>query len=491
MNRGLQNRFVGVGSFQCEAGVDTSAGADRRMRVSTASMRPIRVRVAAPVFDKCLIAPIFVCAYSLVIDPMWNFLFPTKDIMTSRVENKIFWPLVTAIALGCLAFRNRSRLTWPPHIVWFAAYLALAGASILWAFKPDISFSRFTAELMVLISVMPLMFADPRADNMANVFYCFAVGSILNAVLILSGNSIQSMVMGLKIGYPGYFSFKGELGEFAAFAILFSLYEIAHPGKRRASGLIIVAVSIYLVLVSGSKGSLGCALLAAMLAILVLFVGKKMRVSPPIVLLPLLIGYAVLSKVLGNLINRISWHIYGNYDLSGRIYIWDLVNSEIAKRPLLGWGYRSIWLVGPDSPTLVDSGGSWVGRMPTAHNGYLDMMMDTGYIGLVLFVIFIFATLHAIGRVTDRDPARAWLLLSIALFISLQNFLESSWMQGAEPLWLMFVIVVAEAGRYSQPFHRGGGGVGPVRNPAVAVRRAVLARAVGADRLPPRRDISK
>ena len=63
-------------------------------------------------------------------------------------------------------------------------------------------------------------------------------------------------------------------------------------------------------------------------------------------------------------------------------------------------------------------------------------------------------------------------------------------MQGAEPLWLMFVIVVAEAARYWQPFHRGLGAAGPVlRKPAIAGRRPVLARAGGADRLPRRPDI--
>jgi len=323
---------------------------------------------------------------------------------------------------------------------------------------------------------------------MRGVYYCFVFGLILNAVLILGGYSVQSMADTLKIGYPGYFSFKGILGEFAALAFLFSLYEIFHPGWRKALGFIIIVTSIYLVFVSESKGSLGCAILAAILATFVLFVGKKLRVSPPIVLLPLLICCEVLSQSLGNLLSRISWYIYGNYTLSGRTDIWYFVNYEIAKNPLLGWGYRSIWLVGPDAPVLVDAGG-WIGRMPSAHNGYYDTMLDTGYIGLVLFLIFIVTTLHAIGRVACRDPARAWLLLSIALFIILANFLESAWMRGDDVLWLPFVFVVAEAGRYWQPFHRGLAAVVPIlRTPGFAGRRPVLARAGGADRLPRRRD---
>ena len=421
--------------------------------MSTASMRSLKLRTAAPVFDKYLIVVIVVCAYCLIISPMLMFVFP-GNITADRPENKFFWPAVAAIALG-LTLGSRSRVTWPPHIVWFAAYLALAGASILWAFKPEFSFSRFATQMMLLISVIPpAMLAARTTDMMRGVYFCFVFGSILNAVLILGGYSTDLLADTVKIGYPGYFAYKGILGEFAAFAFLLSLYEIFHPGWRRALGLFIVVTSIYLVLLSQSKGSLGCAVLAAILATLVMFVGKKMRVSPAIVLLPLPICYAVLSRMVGDLINRISWHIYGNYTLSGRVDIWNFVDFEIAKRPLLGWGYRSVWLVGPDSPPLTDAGG-WVRLMPSAHNGYLDTILDTGYIGLVLFLVFIFATFHAIGRVADRDPLRAWLLLSIALFIALVNFLEAGWMRGGDGLWLMFVFVVAEAGRYWQPFHRG------------------------------------
>jgi exopolysaccharide production protein ExoQ len=456
--------------------------------MSTVLTRSVRLNEAVPIFDKLIFIPILVIAYCLIIAPMLMFE-SGGDNTTDRVENKIFWPAATAVALGCSALRNRQRLTWPPHIVWFAAYLGLAGASILWALKPELSFIRFVTQVMMLISIiLPAMLAARTVDMIRGVFFCFALGSILNAVLILRGYSTESMADTLKIGYRGYFTFKGELGEFAAFAFLLSLYEIFHPGSRRALGLIIVVTSVYLVFVSQSKGALVCALLAAILATLSLFVGKKMRVSPAIVLLPLPICYAVLSQMVGNLINRISWSAYGNYNLSGRIYIWDVVNFEIAKRTLFGWGYRSVWLVGPDSPVLADATG-WVRQMPSAHNGYLDTILDTGHIGLVVFLVFIFTTLHAIGRVADRNPTRAWLLLSIALFSILQNFLESSWMRGGDALWLMFVVVVVEAGRYSRPFHRSIGAAGPLlHTPAIAGRRPVLVRAGGADRLPQRRN---
>jgi exopolysaccharide production protein ExoQ len=266
-------------------------------------------------------------------------------------------------------------------------------------------------------------------------------------------------------GHPGYFSMKGTLGEFAAIAFLLSVHEMLYPGLRRALGVIVVVIATYLMFVSDSKGSLGIVLIAPLLAQLTLLVGKyrffslaprapsiKMRISPAIVLLPVLICYEVLARIPGlNLINRISFMLFKNYTLSGRTVIWDFVNYEIGRRPLLGWGFQSFWLVGPDAPSVVDAPG-WVKMMPNAHNGYYDTTLEMGYIGYCLLVIFIIATLHAIGRIADRDPGRAWLVLSLALYVIMWNYLESLWMRGFEFLWVVFLISAAEAARYWQSF---------------------------------------
>jgi exopolysaccharide production protein ExoQ len=93
--------------------------------------------------------------------------------------------------------------------------------------------------------------------------------------------------------------------------------------------------------------------------------------------------------------------------------------------------------------------------MPNAHNGYVATKLELGYVGLAFLVAFIIATIHAIGRVADSDPARAWLVVSLALFIILYNFFESLWMRGFESLWLVIRIVTAEVGRYWGPFPLG------------------------------------
>jgi exopolysaccharide production protein ExoQ len=470
-------------------------------KTSTNSFRLRRPESSASMFDKLAMVTVLACVYAEIASPLLIYVTtgpPTgvsladrlQSVMTPRLENKIFWPTLAVISL-VLAVRNWSRLTLPPHIKWLFAYLAFAGTSVLWAFKPELSFSRFVLQAMIVTSlVLPAMLADRTTDMMRGVFLCFAFASILNVPFVLGQDPLTYQEWNrfggaglntLIIGYPGYFTFKGILGECAAIAFLLSLHEMVYPGWRRVLGIIVAGIATWLMFVSQSKGSLGIVLIAPLLAGLTLLISKKMRFSPAIVLLTIPVCYAVLSRIVGNLINRISWHLFGNYTLSGRTTIWDFVNFEIARKPLFGWGYQSFWLAGLDAPSVVDAPG-WIKTMPSAHNGYLDTMVDMGYVGLAFLVIFIFATLHAIGRLTDRQPARAWLLLSLALFIILTDFVESAWMHGMDMLWLMFVIVAAETGRYWQPSHPGVS-KSPLRGPVIAGRRPGLARAWGADGL--------
>ena len=454
----------------------------------TASTHPAvsgQARLSPPLSGKFVLVPILVCLWDEIISPlllyaqtgpragvggMWSAA-QQEILYAPRIEHKIFWPPLAAISI-ILAIRHWSRLTLPPHITYLFWYLAFAGASVLWAFKPEFSSVRVFQQAMIVISiVLPALLAARTVDMMRGVFLVFLLALIVNLFFVLDQKPMT--LENGRIGYAGYFTFKGVLGECAAFSLMLSFHEILYPGWRRAFGIIAIGIAIYLFVMSDSKGSVTFACLAPLLAGLTLFISKKVRASPAILLAPIPIFYAVLSMIVPNLINRISWHVYGNYNLTGRTDIWDFVNSEIARRPLFGWGYQSFWLVGPDAPSIVDAPG-WIKDMPSAHNGYLDTRLDMGYIGLTLLIIFILATLHAIGRI--RETARAWLLLTVALFLILTNFLESGWMHAYDMLWLMFLIVAAEAGRFWQPSFRGA--PEPIRrSPPIAARRPSLARA--------------
>jgi exopolysaccharide production protein ExoQ len=427
-------------------------------KASLHSFESGRPRSSSPMIDKCAIIPISACVFALIVSRLLIFVTPTEHTLQSlitehRPENRIFWPAMAAISV-VLAVQNRSRLTLAPHIICLFVYLAFAGASVLWAFSPEISFIRFVQQVMIITSiVLPAMVAARTTDMMRSLFLVFAFASILNVPFVLGGSAVVASIdwMGhVDSGYTGYFQDKNALGQCAGVAILLSLHEMVYPGLRRALATIIVVIATILVLLSGSKTAIGMTLIAPFLGGLALITRKKMRISLAIVLLSIPFCYAALSSVSNFNMTRLSYMLTGDSSFTGRTIIWDFVQSEIARRPLLGWGYQSFWLI-PGSPSFVE-GPSWVKQMPEGHNGYYDTTLEMGYIGYALLVIFIIATLHAIGRVADRDPVRAWLVLSLALFVILSNYLESLWMRGFEFLWVVFLIIAAEIARYWQPF---------------------------------------
>jgi exopolysaccharide production protein ExoQ len=407
--------------------------------------------------DKCCtVVPIFACVFVVIVSALEYKIFDLSTTET-RLDSRVFWPIMAAISV-VLAVQHRSRLrrTLPPHISFLLIYLAFAGASILWAFNPQVSLIRFSQQAMVVTSiVLPIMLAGPTADIIRGLFlWCFVPAAVLN-VFFLFENS-PSVVAALK-GYPGLFLGKNYLGEFSGIAFLLSLYEIYYSGRRRVLGIVAVAMVGLLLFLSNSKTAFGLALFCPLLAGATLLVRKLTRFSPAIILLSIPFGYALLSSVSNFGIERISYMLYGDSSLTGRTVIWDFANFEIARKPLLGWGYQSFWLAGPGAPSIIDAPG-WVKTMPDAHNGYVDTKLELGYIGLALLVSFIVTTLHALRRMAIRDPVRAWLVLSLALYIIIYNFLESIWMRGFEFMWVVFLVIVGEIARYWQlpPLRRTG-----------------------------------
>ena len=406
-----------------------------------------------------LALPILACIYASIVAPLVLATCGFSDarcLMESRPEHKIFWPMMAAISV-ILAVRNRGLLrgiTWPPHIFCLLAYLAFAGMSVSWAFSLELSFIRFAQQVMIVTCIiLPAMLATRTRDMMHGLFLCFAFAAILNVLFVFGRPPLDYKFA--TWGYTGYFSGKNYLGEFAAVALLLSFHEILYPGRRRAMGIIATLIAAPLLFASNSKTALALVLLAPVMAGLTLMVRRKLiRISPAIVPVVIVGSYVVVSTILGFSINRLSYAIYNDSTFTGRTIIWDFAHKKIDQMPMVGWGYQAFWLVGAGGPSTTAPG--WVKGMPNAHNGYLDTMLEMGYVGLALLTVFILATLHGIGRVADRDTRRAWLLLSLAFYIMITNGLESVWMRGFEMLWVVFLILAAEVGRYWQPFQRSG-----------------------------------
>ena len=125
-------------------------------------------------------------------------------------------------------------------------------------------------------------------------------------------------------------------------------------------------------------------------------------------------------------------------DLTGRTQIWELVNEEITRHPLAGLGYASFWL-GPGS--MADHIINVLYWIPLqSHNGYLDIVNEQGYIGLILiFLTFILHSYH-LFRLAHFDRLQTAYLSAMFVIVVASNITESGIFRGVGYQHIFFII---------------------------------------------------
>ncbi len=135
-------------------------------------------------------------------------------------------------------------------------------------------------------------------------------------------------------------------------------------------------------------------------------------------------------------------------DLTGRIDIWDAVTHLAEQRPVFGWGWVSYW------PTWVEPFKDLYTRnglpVPHAHNAWLDVWLQLGVVGVVIFALLVGLTLwRSWFRAIDRPqrypgeilPYAASTLLPLLVLVALivQSMSESRML--SEGGWLLLAIL--------------------------------------------------
>jgi O-antigen ligase len=127
--------------------------------------------------------------------------------------------------------------------------------------------------------------------------------------------------------------------------------------------------------------------------------------------------------------------------LTGRTELWSLVLAKIWERPWLGYGYSGFWQ-GPTSEAgqYVWSAIGW--DAPHAHNGLLDLWIDLGLLGLIIYVlIFSLNFIQAINWVRATKTAENYFPLVYLVFIFLANLTESNLLVQNDIIWILYVMI--------------------------------------------------
>jgi len=127
-----------------------------------------------------------------------------------------------------------------------------------------------------------------------------------------------------------------------------------------------------------------------------------------------------------------------NSTLTGRTGIWNAVLS-VPINPLFGTGFESFWL-GQRLTYL------WtfpiVHGITEAHNGYLEMYLNLGWIGEGLILILLLTGYRNIQRSLKRDPQAGRLQLGYFIIAVVYNFTEAGF-RSTDLVWLSFLLAIA------------------------------------------------
>jgi O-antigen ligase len=136
--------------------------------------------------------------------------------------------------------------------------------------------------------------------------------------------------------------------------------------------------------------------------------------------------------------------------LTGRTDIWAYSLLSVAKRPLLGYGYSTFWHVSDEAINVrLLLANHW--DTPGAHNGYIEVLLELGVVGLVLLVYNLLAVLARCVRlsVVQRDLISIWPLM-LTLFLIGSGFSENTLLLDNSLFWFLFT--TAAFGTYRRSF---------------------------------------
>ena len=112
---------------------------------------------------------------------------------------------------------------------------------------------------------------------------------------------------------------------------------------------------------------------------------------------------------------------------------------QINQKPLLGYGFSAFWT--EENPAAQSIGDYLHPGFYTyhAHNGFLDIVLESGWVGLLLFMLGFLSTWFMALKYAYRPrfPEDCWPLV-VMLIVTTYNLAESSFMISGIN-WLFYV----------------------------------------------------
>lgn len=399
---------------------------------------------------------VFACVL-LLLATGWPqpLVFGVGDAATGSPGAQIVWS-VAYVVVGLLVLARR-RETLPaalrhPLIWLLVGYVAL---SVLWSDVPGVTLRRIVALSGTTLAALYLAVSfrlEETLDMLTCVFGATLLASVLAAV-IAPGDAVGTD-RGIVV-LTGVFTHRNSLGRAMAFGLILGLAKlVGRRGVDRVALMFSVATAAVLAM-SGSKSALVVAL-----GLVALWVVYQLLRGRPLAAAKLIPGSILLVIIVAGLLRGgaaappsaaepqlTTWEealqsVGREPTLTGRTRIWEAVLVAINHRPLLGYGYGAAWLESSSAGQAMKAAlGPWYPAH--AHNGFLDVTLELGAVGLALVCAVLLAAVRASIRYALRgDYPVSFFPLGVLAFTMALSLVESFLLEQNSIYWLLIIMLL-------------------------------------------------
>lgn len=342
--------------------------------------------------------------------------------------------LAVTLLLNCIRYKKIIYLASRRKFLW--ALTGLIFLSFLWSAVPDLTLKRSVTFLGLILFGLNVSARYSLREQLFILAWTMGILVGINFIFTLALPSV-----GIETGehggaWRGVYVQKNLLARMAVLSSITFLLAALESHSKRHILWIGLGLSVLLVLLSTSKGAL--VTFIVLLIILPLFSALRASRSMalPLFIIALLCVSFFVIVLIGNTESIVKF-LGRDLTLTGRTGIWSVVIGKIAQHPWVGYGYKGFWL-GLEG----DSADVWYETFfmaPHSHNGFLDVTVELGLIGLSFFLLtFGKSCVRAIAWLRLNPTAEGLFPIMYLLFIVLYNLAENTLTDPNYFVWALY-----------------------------------------------------
>jgi O-antigen ligase len=431
--------------------VSTAGTARRTMTTLSTHPRPLSPDLAAG--ERLVRDGLFLATFLLT----WFTVTPFPDLsvpqsLAASTGGDLLGQVAMVLLTGALAaFALVKRLRLLKHAVTLPLVLTLGAFAIsaMHSSYPDVAARRLVLAAFIIFQSSIILLLPYGRAHFARLLAIAAV--IVLAACYLGVALIPHLSIHQASDYAepelagdwrGFFTHKNGAGAAMVLLIFIAIF-IYRTGSRLAGIGIIVFAGIFLYF-THSKSPLNLLPIVLILSYFAPRLRSSVVAFAAILAVPALLNVLTIGSVLSGTIKNFDAAIMSDPTFTGRNVIWSFALDHIAQRPLFGFGFDSFWGM-PDLVAEWNYLESWGYRASDAHNGYLNLAVTTGLIGLGLALWWVAFQPFADCRralAAGADRALTTLFLQIWIFALCLAGFESVFFEGGNALWALMVTAI-------------------------------------------------